>query len=262
MTSPSYEHLDVRRDGGVVTVTLNRPDVLNAVNGTMHTELVELLTWLAGLDDLGAVLLTGAGRGFCAGGDARWFETATPEQVQGVFDEGSGIIQGILDIPAPVVAAVNGPAMGLGATIALFCDVVYASDTAVIADPHVRMGVVAGDGGAAVWPALVGLSRAKEYLMTGDPITAVEAERIGLVNRVVPAAELLPVAGELVRRLADGPRLAIRGTKKILNDHLRGMTDLVLAPGLALEHETMLSADHREAVAAFVGRRQPVFTGK
>lgn len=258
---PEYEHLALDLTDGVLTVTLDRPEVLNAVNGRLHTELTELMAWLGSAEGVHAVVLTGRGRGFCAGGDARWFEGATPAQVEALFDEGAPLIRNLLAVRPPIVAAVNGPATGLGATLALCCDVVFAAESAFIADPHVRMGVVAGDGGAMIWPALVGMSRAKEYLMTGDKVPAVEAERIGLVNHVVPDAEVVERAHAFALRLAQGPRLAISGTKEALNALLLRSADTVLEKSLELERETMRSNDHREAVTAFAAGRPPEFTG-
>ena len=150
--------------------------------------------------------MTGKGRAFCAGGDIKWFQDMTPQQLDALFVEARKIIIDMLEVEQPIIAAVNGPATGLGATLALFSDVIFAADNAKIGDPHVRVGVVAGDGGAVIWPWLVGAARAKEFLMTGDIITAAEAERIGLINRVVPADQLIstlwhsPLAWPMDRR--------------------------------------------------------------
>ncbi|QVQ51528.1 enoyl-CoA hydratase/isomerase family protein [Spiractinospora alimapuensis] len=258
---PDYEHLTLDLADAVLTVTLDRPEVLNAINGRMHHELTELMEWLGSAGGIRAVVLTGHGRGFSAGGDARWFESATPAEVEALFDEGAPLIRNLLAARMPIVAAVNGPAVGLGATIALCCDVVFAAESAVFADPHVRMGVVAGDGGAMIWPALVGMSRAKEYLLTGDKVPAVEAERIGLVNHVVPDAEVVERAHAFAVRLAEGPALAISGTKEALNALVLRSADIVLEKGLELERATMRSNDHREAVTAFAAGRPPEFTG-
>ena len=168
----------------------------------------------------------------------------------------------LLEVQQPIIAAVNGPATGLGATLALFSDVIFAADNARIGDPHVRIGVVAGDGGAVIWPWLVGAARAKEFLLTGDLLTAAEAERIGLINRVVPADELMATALTLAQRLAAGPMQAIRGTKVSVNKILRDTVNLVLDTSLALEKQCFATADHREAIQAFVEKREPRFTGR
>src|SRR5207244_12224354 len=162
-----------------------------------------------------------------------------------------------LDSTQPMIAAVNGPATGLGATLALFSDVIFAADNARIGDPHVRIGVVAGDGGAVIWPWLVGAARAKEFLLTGDLLTAAEAERIGLINRVVPADQLMATAMTFAQRLATGPTQAIRGTKVSVNKILRETVNLVLDTSLALEKYCLSTADHKDALQAFLDNRNP-----
>jgi len=168
----------------------------------------------------------------------------------------------MLDLDKPIIAAVNGAAVGLGATIALFCDIIIAAETARFGDTHVRAGVVAGDGGAVMWPLLVGPAKAKELLMTGDIIDAKEAERIGLVNKVVPLADLLPTARELARRLANGPTLAIAWTKHSINKRIKQDVNLLIDASLASENLTFLTEDHKEAARAFVEKREPKFKGR
>src|SRR5882724_1891900 len=209
--------------------------------------LSESITWISLPDqETHVVVLTGTGRAFSAGGDIKWFQDMTPPQLEALFIEARKIILDLLEVQQPIVAAVNGPATGLGATLALFSDVIFAADNASIGDPHVRIGVVAGDGGAVIWPWLVGAARAKEFLMTGDIITAAEAERIGLINRVVPQDKLLSTAMELATRLAKGPTKAIRWTKVSVNKILRDTVNLVLDTSLALEKQCFATADHRE----------------
>jgi enoyl-CoA hydratase len=154
---------------------------------------------------------------------------------------------------------VRGPAVGLGCTIALFCDVIFASDTARFADPHVRVGIVAGDGGAVIWPQLVGYARAKEYLMTGDAIGGVEAERIGLVNHVVPDGELDARVGAFAKRLSEGALAAIKYTKVSTNIGLKQLAYSILDTSLAYEMMTFDLPDHPEAVEAFLKKRKPQF---
>lgn len=246
-------------DDEVLTVRLNRPDRRNAVDGALHADLASLMAALRQESAFGAIVLTGAGRSFSVGGDADWFGQASEGDVERMFREGRSIVLDLLAIETPVLCAVQGHAVGFGATLALLCDVVFAEEGAVFGDPHVLMGVVAGDGGAAIWPALVGVNRAKEYLMTGDRIDAVEAERLGLVNHVVEAGEGLAAAQTLARRLADGPRRAIAGTKRSINEVLRLHVAAAFETGLALERESMGSDEHREAVEAFAQRRPPDF---
>ncbi|MNY21137.1 putative enoyl-CoA hydratase echA8 [compost metagenome] len=143
----------------------------------------------------------------------------------------------------------------------MFCDMIFAAESAKISDPHVRIGVAAGDGGSAIWPLLVGPARAKQYLFTGDSLTATEAERIGLINQVVANGEALAAATVMARRMADGPRLAIEASKASVNKILRDTVNLVLDTSLALEKENFFSADHKEAIKAFEEKRQPIYRG-
>jgi enoyl-CoA hydratase len=152
--------------------------------------------------------------------------------------------------------------MGLGASIALLCDVILMADTATIGDPHVRVGLVAGDGGVAIWPLALGPARAKQYLLTGDPLTAAEAERIGLVNRVVPAAALDAEASALATRLAAGAPLAVRYTKLAVNKLVKDALNIAFDTSTALELVTFQSEDHQEALAAIRERRVPTFKGR
>ncbi|VTU37311.1 putative enoyl-CoA hydratase echA8 [Variovorax sp. PBS-H4] len=255
MTYSSYETLSFSQSGAVLTVRLNRPQALNAVSATLHNELSRVFADIAADASVDAVVLTGEGRAFSAGGDLEWFRDITPAQLDVLFVEARKIILDLVELPQPIVSAVNGVAAGLGATLALFCDVIYAADNARLADPHVRIGVTAGDGGAVIWPLLVGMSRAKEYLMTGDSLTAVEAERVGLVNHVVPADELVAQAQALAHRLAQGSRMAIRSTKASLNKHVREAVNLVLDTSLSLEKECFSSSFHKQAIEAFAAQR-------
>jgi enoyl-CoA hydratase len=170
-------------------------------------------------------------------------------------------VDGLLDCEKPIVSAINGPAVGLGATIALLCDVVFAERGARIGDPHVRMGITAGDGGAVIWPLLVGMNRAKQMLMTGKLISGEEAHRLGLVNELRDDGEVLDAARAFARELADGPAFAIQSSKVAVNAIIKAVSNLVLPLSLALEAQSMATADHREAVAAFQEKREPRFTG-
>lgn len=258
-----YRCLKTERKDKVLVVSLNRPEALNAVNGELHSELSTIFADIAVDEETQAVVLTGAGRAFCAGGDIKWMEDLQgPGALALTLREGRKIIIDMLEVDQPIIAAVNGPAVGLGATLALFSDVIFAADNAKFADPHVRVGIVAGDGGAIIWPWLIGVARAKEYLMTGDTVTAQEAERIGLVNHVVPADQLQAKALEFATRLANGPTKAIRWTKASVNKILRDTVNSVLDTSLALEGHTFHTADHQEAKKAFVEKRTPTFIGQ
>jgi len=262
MDYSGYHYLSAERKDRVLTVSFNRPESLNAISAELHTELSRIFADIARDQDTEVVLLTGKGRAFCAGGDIKWFQSMSPQQLDALFIEARKIIIDLLEVEQPIIAAVNGPATGLGATLALFSDVIIAAENAKIGDPHVRVGVVAGDGGAVIWPWLVGAARAKEFLMTGDLLTAQEAERIGLINRVVPQDKLMSTAMELATRLANGPTKAIRWTKVSVNKILRDTANLVLDTSLALEKHCFYTEDHKEAVRAFVEKREPKFTGR
>lgn len=263
-----YRTLIVEKSNKVATITLNRPERLNAVGDGMHEELEDIFGQINFDDEVNAILLTGAGRAFCAGGDVRGMaERSAPETnpppVPVTFTRGPRrLILNMLEVEVPIVVAMNGDAVGLGATIALFGDVVIAAENARIGDTHVRVGLVAGDGGAVIWPLLVGVNRAKQYLMTGDLIPAREAERIGLINQVVPLEELMPTARALAERLANGPTWAIRWTKASINKMLRDQMNLNLDTSLAFEALSSKTDDHREAARAFVEKRPPQFTGR
>ena len=164
-----------------------------------------------------------------------------------------------LAVPQPVIAAINGDAIGLGATMALFCDITFMATEARLADPHVSAGLVAGDGGAILWPLLMGLNRGKEFLLTGDIMDAAEADRLGLVNHVVPRAELLEAAGAMALRLARGPQVAIQFNKRLANADLLEKVNRVIDASLAMEAITFATADHREAVRSFIEKRPPTF---
>lgn len=257
-----YRTLIVERHGKVLTVAMNRPESLNAIDAQLHTDLTYVFADIAQDSEVEAVILTGAGRAFCAGGDIQWFTRMTQEELDTLFVEARKLIVDMLELPQPLISVVNGPAIGLGATLALMCDVIYMDERARIGDPHVTVGLVAGDGSAAIWPWLVGAARAKQYLMTGDLIDATEAERIGLVNVVKPSEELMPAAMAFAERLADGPTQAIRATKHSVNKILRDTVNLVLDTSLAFEKASFKSEDHKEGVAAFIEKRRPNFTGR
>ncbi len=191
----TLETIVVNKDNGVATLTLNRPDARNAVSPRMHTELAEIWPHVAADPEIDVIILTGAGKAFCAGGDVKALDAGAFKHRGSMTYEARQLITGLLEVEQPIIAAINGDAIGLGATIALFCDITVAAETARIADPHVRVGLVAGDGGAVIWPHLVGPNRAKEFLMRGNMLSGTEAARLGLVNYAVPAGEVMKKAG-------------------------------------------------------------------
>ncbi len=254
-----YQTIRADRRGGILTLTLNRPDKLNAVDKAMHAELATVFIDAADDPDSDVVVLTGAGRAFCAGGDIVWMQEMIDHGFAQTAREAKRIVCSLLDCEKPVIARLNGHATGLGATMALFCDVVFAADHAKIGDPHVSVGLTAGDGGAIIWPQLIGYVRAREYLLTGDLIPAPEAARIGLINRALPASELDAHVDAFADRMASGARTALRTTKAAINLPLKQIVASTLDACLALETQSSQSAEHAEAVAAFREGRKPAF---
>ncbi len=260
----AYQHLTFNRQGRVLVITLNRPAQRNAVNARLHAELAQVFTDAQRDADSDVVLLTGAGSAFCAGGDIAWMQQGVddPASFERTGREGKDILFSQLDLEKPLICALNGHATGLGASLALLCDVVVAAHGAKIGDPHVSVGLVAGDGGALIWPQLIGYARAKHYLLTGDLMTATEAERLGLVSQVVADDQALPTAMALAQRLAAGATQAIRWTKITSNLPLKALIHAHFDAGLAYELLSNRTADHAEAVAAFRDRRAPQFSGR
>lgn len=248
--------LAVEGDGPVRTVVISRPAELNAVNQPLHWALANVWRQLAADRAAKVVILTGAGRTFCAGGDFDWITTFLDDPVarDESIREGAQIIEEMLRFPLPVIAAVNGAAVGLGCSLAVLCDIVLISETAHLADPHVTVGLVAGDGGAAFWPLLTPLLRSREYLYTGDRIPAATAVELGLATRAVAPGDLLPEARRLAERLAGQPAEALQATKRVLNMHLSQALSGALQAGFAAEAITMRSAEHRERLLALKGR--------
>ena len=258
---PAYETIEASRRGRVLTLTLNRPEKLNAVDKLMHRELCSVFHDAADDPHSDVVVLTGAGRAFSSGGDIAWMQEMIDTGFGQTAREAKRIINALLDCEKPLIARLNGHATGFGATMALFCDVIYAAETAKIGDPHVSVGFTAGDGGAVIWPQLIGYARAKEYLMTGDLLTAKEAARIGLINHAVPVEELDARVDAFANRLAAGAGVAIRTTKMSINIGLKQLVASVMDGCLAMEGVSNATADHQEAVKAFAEGRTPRFNG-
>jgi len=261
-----YEALKVDKAERVATVTLNRPDSLNAVNPVMHRELCTIWLDLAVDDEVNAIILTGAGRAFCAGGDVKGMANRAGssdgrQRTLMTPAEARRIVENMLDVEQPIIGAINGDAVGLGATIALLTDITVVSEKARFADTHVRVGIVAGDGGALIWPLLIGPHRAKEFLMRGHFINGAEAGRIGMVNYAVPPEQVMTKARELAQELADGPTWAIRWSKLAVNKWLKQQANLILDASLAYEMMTFGTEDQKEAARAFVEKRKPHYTG-
>ncbi|HYP82770.1 enoyl-CoA hydratase/isomerase family protein [Variovorax sp.] len=262
-----YQDLRIEVANKVATVTLNRPDARNAINQRLIRELRTIWDDLADDQAVNAVLVTGAGDFFSVGGDVK----AMSDRPGGdVLEEGEvhdpmisrRLVNRLLECDKPIVAAVNGDCIGLAATIALLCDVTVMSDQARIGDTHVsRVGLVAGDGGTVIWPLLVGVNKAKEFLMRGTLLKGKEAERIGLVNHVVAKPEVLDTARMIAQELADGPTWAIRWTKLSVNQIVKERVNHLLEASMALEQVTFETADHKEATLSFKEKRKPRFGG-
>jgi enoyl-CoA hydratase/carnithine racemase len=263
----TYEHIRVEVADKVAVVTLNRPDARNAINQRFIHELRTIWDDLADDKAVNAVLLTGAGKYFSVGGDVKAMAVRPGGDV---LEEGEvhdpmisrRLVKRLLELDKPIVCAINGDAIGLAATIALLCDVTVAAEDARIGDTHVsRVGLVAGDGGTVIWPLLVGVSKAKEFLMRGTLLTGAEGERIGLVNHAVPRSEVVAKARAIAQELANGPTWAIRWTKLSINTIVKERVNLLLEASMSLEQVTFETADHREATRAFAEKRKPAFTG-
>ena len=259
----AYRYIDIERQGRVLTLRLNRPP-MNPIHIDLHNELSRIFYDVQVDHETDVVVFTGAGEVFSAGGDIPMMQKRIddPELFNRKNLEMKKMIFGLLDLEKPVVCRINGDCIGLGATLALLCDITIAVEDARLGDPHVKMGYVAGDGGAVIWPQLVGFARAKEYLLTGDLLTAKEAERIGLINHAVPREQLDAKVNAIVDKLAHGATKAIKWTKACVNIPLRQLAHSIMDASLAYEALTNIGDDHQEAIRAFQEKRKPKFTGR
>lgn len=263
MDYSAYKHMLFERRDRILTITLNRPP-MNPIHYELHTELSRLWYQVQVDHETDVVIFTGAGDVFSAGGDIPMMQRRIddPELFNQKNLEMKQMIFGLLDLEKPVIARINGDCIGLAATLALMCDILIAVEDARFSDPHVKMGYVAGDGGAVIWPQLVGFAKAKEYLLTGDLLGAKEAERIGLINYAVPRDQLDAKVNAMAEKLARGATKAIKWTKTCMNIPLRQLAHSIMDASLAYEAITNMSADHQEAVNAFQEKRKPRFTGR
>jgi enoyl-CoA hydratase len=258
------QNLRVELRDSILTITLYNPERRNANTPAMHTALSRIWDDVHEDPDVNVAILTGAGQAFSAGGNLVNMQRSIDDEREWyrMVPEAKRIVYRMLECDKPIIARVNGDAIGLGSTLALACDIIVAFDTARSGDPHVNLGLVAGDGGALLWPQAIGFPRAKELLLTGAIIDARRAEQIGLINYAVPAEQLDAKVNELAQRLARGASKAIRWTKNALNLPLRQLAHPLLELGLATESLSKFSADHQEAVRAFGEKRDPRFTGR
>ncbi|MEU6224807.1 enoyl-CoA hydratase-related protein [Streptomyces sp. NPDC047042] len=254
-------------DNHVSWITLNRPEALNAITPDQRERLIQLFSDASADPAVRAVVLTGTGRGFCTGADLRGGgQNTAGERVAGdvarVIRLGAQrLIGAVLDCEKPVVAAVNGTAAGLGAHLALACDLVLAAESARFIEVFVRRALVPDGGGAYLLPRLIGPQRAKELMFFGDALTAPDAERMGLANRVVPDADLHKTAREWAERLAAGPTRTLALTKQLVNASLDSDRTTAFAAEATAQEINMTTADAREGVASFVERRNPRYSG-
>jgi enoyl-CoA hydratase/carnithine racemase len=266
MEYSKYKFLKLQDIGdGIFLLKLNRPEKLNAIDlgeGSFHEELEDVFYNLNNDSRVKAVIIAGEGRAFSAGGDIYYMNEISEKKlkdinwIRTVMREGKRIINNILDLEVPLIAAVNGVATGLGATIALFSDIVIMGKSALIGDTHILVGLVAGDGGAVIWPLLIGVIRAKYYLMTGELISAEEAYKMGLVTMVVPDDKVLETAVEVARKLISKSLYAVIWTKASINKIIKYYVNLVLDASLALEMHTFKTEDHEREVKRFIEERK------
>lgn len=248
--------LEISSDGAVRIVTFNRPDELNATDEALHEAVAAVWDELAADRDARAVVVTGRGRAFSAGGDFGLIQAQIEDSALRLktVAEARRIIHSMVSFPLPVIAAVNGPAVGLGCSLAVLCDLVYMAPTAFLCDPHLQVGLVVGDGGMA-WPLHVGLMRAKQALLLGERITAETAVAWGLATRVVEANQLMAEALKTAHRLAALPAAAVQASKRALNLYLQQQLNGPFEAALESELISMSSREHRELIAGLVEKQ-------
>lgn len=253
----------------VAVITLNRPKKLNALNYQMHVDIKRAFKEAKEDPEIRAIVFTGAGRAFCAGADIKDFASGNVLQdFQKMTAEGGGTPRAmitpydLIDVPKPIIAAVNGIAVGFGMNVVLNCDIIYASEEASFGEFFVRMALIPDMNGSLLLPLMIGLHKAKELIFTGDRIDAKEALRIGLVNKVFPADQLMPSTMELANKLADNAPLALKFSKKIIHEGFRKIFDQMLIKEVQYQAKLYASRDHRRAVMGFLEKKKPVFKGK
>ena len=258
----AYETLIYEKEDNMALVTLNRPDVLNAISTKMSLEIAAVFDEIQGDAEIHVVTITGAGRAFLVGADIAEMRSMTPPEAMGFLRRVQAAILAVEKCQCPVIAAVNGLALGGGTELSLACDLRIASDKAQFGQPEINLGIIPGGGGTQRLPRVVGLTKAMEICLTGLPIDAAEAFRIGLVNRVVPAESLMDEARKLAQRLASRPQLALHRAKAAVN--LSRSVDLASGLDYEIQSCVMLwyTEDRKEGMKAFLEKRQPVFTGR
>ncbi|MDB9813669.1 enoyl-CoA hydratase/isomerase family protein [Gammaproteobacteria bacterium] len=264
MDYSKYKELQITKENKILTITINRPNDMNAVNEQLHLEFSTIFIDVEFDDEVDIVILTGAGKSFCAGGDLKWLLGVHGDPVATSYhiSHDRKIQNAMLDMEKPIIAKVNGPAIGLGCSLALFCDFIYATPRSKFADPHVSVGLVAGDGGAVMWPQLIGYARAKKYLLTGQVIPANDALDMGLITEIAEEEDIDDAVQELSETLRDGAKYAIRWTKTSINAGLKVIANSVIDRAAAFENVTQLMEDHKIALEAFSKKEKPKFIQK
>lgn len=251
------DEIRVEAEGSIRIVTLNRPEDRNPASTAMLFALTDLARALNADEEARAVVMTGAGKAFSAGGDFQHFVRSSkePDVSRATLDNSRAFITAMLELKLPVIAAVNGAAVGFGATLAALCDIVLIAEDAFFAEPHVNIGLVIGDGISITWPLCMSLLKAKEYVLTGDRIPAAEAVACGLANRLVAKADLMPEALALAQRLAAQPREALQQSKAVLNAYVQAQMATTLETVLALQFDRTQSAEHAAIVQGMIDRQ-------
>jgi enoyl-CoA hydratase/carnithine racemase len=246
-------HVLLEHEGPVAVVTLNNPEMRNAFLDEMHEAMRTIWYDLGADPSVRAAVLTGAGQSFSAGGDIPGFirQYEDVEHRRASLRGAKRLMDAMADFHKPLIAAVNGPAVGLGCSLAVACDIVYIAESTFMADTHVNVGLVCGDGGAATWPLLMGLLKAKEYLFTGDRIPAAECVELGLANHAVPDDQLIETAMAMANRLAAQPPQALQETKRAINLHVQAAIQLVAPFALSAEAESFNTEEIRHTIETF-----------
>jgi len=261
MDYSGYQHLLFERhENGVLLITLNRPEVLNAAHEAMHTEMAGIWTDVARDEETRVAVVTGAGRAFSAGGDLAMVEriAGNYEGTARMLGEMSSLVYNMINCEKPIISAINGVAVGAGLVVALLADISICADEARLGDGHVKLGAAAGDHAAIIWPLLCGMAKARYYLLTGEMVSGTEAERIGLVSKALPRADVLAEALRVAQTIAAGSQTAVRLSKRALNSWLRAAGP-IFDQSAAYEMLTFMGPDVREGAAALREKRPPKF---
>ena len=264
MDFSKYKTMKFERRGKILYLTFNQPDKLNSFAGESHSELSHVFTDIQEDAESEIVVITGAGKAFSAGGDIAFMQHLKDNRhlFYKSIREAKRIVTSMLELDKPIIAKVNGDAIGLGSTVAVFCDIIFAADHARFGDPHNNVALTTGDGGQIMWPFLIGYARAKHYLFTGEKIPATKAAQMGLINEAMPAAELDAYVDAYADKLAAMPTQSLRWSKATINIPLRQFAASMMDTGMAYEALAGQTEDHQEAINSFLDKRKPKFSGR